>query len=144
MVQLYMQPGNQRDLLLQVIKFEKRLDLVPIRQSESDGQLVEAAAANKASSADKWLTSLHKSISLTLANFSRGAARGLMRLLRSGNFTPDQARPGGAFLYQISLNIAQTLEVRLLPFLSMLCSYSFCSPVLHTKRNRDLRCIARS
>lgn len=73
---------------LQVINFEKRLKLAPVKTVEFDATQVNT------SSADKWLNSLHKSVSQKFANFSRRAARGLMTLLRSGRSTPDQARPG--------------------------------------------------
>lgn len=46
------------------------------------------------SSSDKWLASLRKSVSKALADFSRAATRGLLRILRSGSFSPNQARPG--------------------------------------------------
>lgn len=81
--------------MVQVIRFEqRRLGLVPIRDYDSGEEMTQKPEIDRASSADKWLTSLHKSVSLALANFSREAARELMRLLRSGNITPDQARPG--------------------------------------------------
>lgn len=82
-------------LVLQVTQFEQqRLNLRPVREEEVEAQLAATAEADRASSSDKWLVSLQKSVILPLANFSRGAVRGLMRLLRSGRFTPDQARPG--------------------------------------------------
>lgn len=85
--------------MLQVIKFEQRLNLRPIRESEFEGQWVDKEKSDRASSADKWLSSLQKTVILPLANFSRAAAWGLVWLLRSGNFTPDQARPGTSPLH---------------------------------------------
>ena len=69
----------------QVIRFEqRRLGLVPTDDYSDPGEQSVVKAEEKASSADKWIISLQKSVSLALANFSLGAAK----------FTPDQARPG--------------------------------------------------
>lgn len=45
---------------------------------------------------DNWLASLQKLVHKTLADFSRKATRGLLRILRSKSFSPDQARLGEA------------------------------------------------
>ena len=44
--------------------------------------------------ADKWLTSLRKSVSRSLTYFTRTATRALLKVLRSGSYSPDQAKPG--------------------------------------------------
>ncbi|KAL0047060.1 hypothetical protein WJX82_005420 [Trebouxia sp. C0006] len=60
-------------------------------QDANEGK--SAAALLEPSSSDKWLASLRKSVSRALADFSRAATRGLLRILRSGSFSSNQARP---------------------------------------------------
>ena len=48
------------------------------------------------SAADNWLASLQKLVHKTLADFSRKATRGLLKILRYRTFSPDQARLGRA------------------------------------------------
>ncbi len=62
------------------------------RQDPNEGK--SAVALFEPSSSDKWLASLRKSVSRALADFSRAATRGLLKILRSGSFSPNQARPG--------------------------------------------------
>ena len=62
------------------------------RQDANEGK--SAAALLEPSSSDKWLASLRKSVSRALADFSRAATRGLLRILRSRSFSSNQARPG--------------------------------------------------
>ena len=62
------------------------------RQDPNIGK--SAVALLESGSSDKWLASLCKSVSKALADFSRAATRGLLRILRSGSFSPNQARPG--------------------------------------------------
>lgn len=65
-----------------------------------------SAVVVESTAADKWLVSLHKSVRHALASFSREATQALMKILRSGSFSPDQARPGNlcAFLMIVGRN----------------------------------------
>lgn len=62
------------------------------RHDPNEGK--SAVALLEPSSSDKWLASLRKSVSRALADFSKAATRGLLRILRSGSFSSNQARPG--------------------------------------------------
>ncbi|KAL0039208.1 hypothetical protein WJX77_011442 [Trebouxia sp. C0004] len=53
----------------------------------------KSAVALEPSSSDMWLASLRNSVSRALADFSRASTRGLLRIFRSGSFSPNQARP---------------------------------------------------
>ena len=66
----------------------------PLCVCRRDPTAVKPVAQLGDTAADKWLTSLRKSVSLSLTYFTRKATTALMKILRSGTFSPDQAKAG--------------------------------------------------
>ena len=63
---------------------------------------VKAVPEPEDTAADKWLTSLRKSVSRSLTYLTRTANRALLKVLRYGRRSHDQAKPG-VFLFLCSI-----------------------------------------